>query len=63
MLHGWYRNPSKTNWKPEQIREEHTRVVRIIKDRGWTHTWLGDALDRTLPKDLQDWSKAQKEKK
>lgn len=56
LLHGWWKQPSKTNWTKEQIKKEHARVVRIILNKGWKHSMI-DGLDNTLPSDLKSRSK------
>lgn len=62
LLHGWWHQPSKTNWTKEQIVAEHTRVVRIILDKGWKHPGgMHDSLDDTLPEDLKKRTRAQSE--
>lgn len=58
LLHGWWRQPSKTDWTRDQIKREHARVVRIIFNKGWSHHMI-DSLDKTLPSDLQKRSRAQ----
>ncbi len=60
LLHGYYRK-GNTNWTKDQIIKEHTRVVRIILDKGWKHT-MKDGLDDTLPDDLKKRSKSQEKK-
>jgi len=55
LLHMWYKNPEKTNWSKKQIENEHTKVVKAMIDFGMNHNMVS-AIDRTLPKYLQEKS-------
>ena|GEM_PF-5054757 len=37
ILHRWARDPSATNWTKSQIKKEHARLVKIMKERGLQH--------------------------
>lgn len=37
LLHRWWNTHSSTDWTKEQIRKEHTRLVKIMKKRGMNH--------------------------
>lgn len=56
ILHHWWRVPSATSWTKEQVVREHTRVVRIMFERGMKHH-MHDGLDETLPEDLKKKSR------
>lgn len=53
ILHEWFKHPSKTRYSPEEIRNEHRRVVTIMLNNGWGHpNGIADRLDRQLPESL-----------
>lgn len=53
ILHEWFNHPSKTKYSPDEIREEHRRVVAIMLNNGWGHPGgIKDRLDRQLPEHL-----------
>lgn len=37
VLHRWWKNPKTTSWTRKQIRDEHTRLVKIMLKRGFNH--------------------------
>lgn len=37
LLHRWWNNPKMTNWSRTKIRDEHTRLVKIMLKRGIKH--------------------------
>lgn len=37
ILHAWWRKPSRTCWTRTEVRDEHTRLVAVMKERGFKH--------------------------
>lgn len=38
ILHAWAKNPDRTNWTKEAVKKEHDRLVKIMKQKGFSHT-------------------------
>ena len=37
LLHSWWKHPKRTSWTKKQIFAEHSRLVKIMKQRGIKH--------------------------